>query len=207
MILVGNMRIQSSATNNLQGSYTLKCWKFNHSVISALQFGGNDLRTHQPVGLHITTANPCCSLGLCASSILKMSEIYCVKLRLYEGEPKTWIMRWWFRVNTKLGCLGGRDRAVWMPLGFIQDKEDSECFSDFIHSFRTSLRCMVFSLTTAPLTDDPLSVSPSCHMHKDPYFWRLAHENLHTRDFSTCWITGLSAALDLTLIFPDETSW
>jgi hypothetical protein len=61
----------------------------NHSVILALQFGGIDLRTQQPVGLHIATANPCCLLGLCSSSILKMIEPYCVKFRLSEGEPKT----------------------------------------------------------------------------------------------------------------------
>jgi len=111
MILIGNVRIQSSATNNLQDSYSFKWWKFNHSVILALQFGGIDLRTQQPVGLHITTANPCRSLGLRFSSILKMIELYCVKLRLYEGEPKAWIMRWWFRVYTKLERLGGQDRA------------------------------------------------------------------------------------------------
>jgi hypothetical protein len=56
-------------------------------------------------------------LGLCSSSILKMIEPYCVKFRLSEGEPKTWIMRWWFRVNTKLECLGGQDRAPVDALG------------------------------------------------------------------------------------------
>jgi hypothetical protein len=29
----------------------------------------------------------------------------------------------------------------------------------------------------------------------------------YTRDFSACWITGLDAALDFTVIFPDETNW
>jgi hypothetical protein len=46
MLLIGTMRIQSSATNNLQDSSSFKWWKFNHSVILALQFGGIDLRTH-----------------------------------------------------------------------------------------------------------------------------------------------------------------
>jgi hypothetical protein len=115
------------------------------------------------------------------------------------GDDLGWILN--------LNVWVGKAELLWMPLGFIQDKEDSEWFSDFIYSFQTSLRCMVFSLTTAPLTDDPFSVSPSCHMHRDPYFWRLAHENLHTRDFTTCWIMVLNAALDLTLIYPDETRW
>jgi hypothetical protein len=83
------MRIQSSATNNLQDSYSFEWLKFNHSAILALQFEGTDLRTQQPVGLHITTANPCSLLGLCSSSILNMIEPYCVKLGLYEWEPKT----------------------------------------------------------------------------------------------------------------------
>jgi hypothetical protein len=39
------MRIQSSAKNKVQDSYSysLKWWKFNHLVILALQFGGIDL--------------------------------------------------------------------------------------------------------------------------------------------------------------------
>jgi len=45
MILTGNMRIQSSATNKIQDSYSLKWWKFNYLVILALQFGGIDLWT------------------------------------------------------------------------------------------------------------------------------------------------------------------
>jgi hypothetical protein len=57
MLLIGTMRIQSSATYNLQDYSSFKRWKFNHSVILPLQFGGIGLRTNSPVGLHVTTAN------------------------------------------------------------------------------------------------------------------------------------------------------
>jgi hypothetical protein len=113
-----------------------------------------------------------------------MIEPYCVKSRLYEGEPKTWIMRWWFRVNTKLECLGGRDRAPVDALGIYPGQGGQWVLdSQTLYTvFKPAYTSVVFSLTTAPLTDDPFSLSSSCHMHKDPYFWRLAYENLHTRD-------------------------
>lgn len=57
MLLIGTMRIQSSATYNLQDYSSFKWWKFIHLVILPLQFGGIGLRTNSPVGLHVTTAS------------------------------------------------------------------------------------------------------------------------------------------------------
>ena len=112
-------------------------------------------------------------------------------------------------MNTKLECLGGRYRTPVDALGILSRtrRTVSDRFSDIIYSFQSSLHSVVFSLTTAPLTDDSFSVSSSCHTHKDPYFWRWLMETYTPEIFSTCWITGLDAALDLTVIFPDESSW
>jgi hypothetical protein len=45
IILIWNVKIQSSATNNLYDSYSFKWRKVNCLVIAALQVGGTDLRT------------------------------------------------------------------------------------------------------------------------------------------------------------------